>query len=187
MSDRQWEGFLNLLGVMPLQFEIHAFARREYFHDTPTPHNVELRFLPFAPTEADVMRHFRENRVSACYMGLWKDPARALFANTSLSSKLTTYAATGLPVIVDGTQESVAWKLVERYGAGVLCGSDAKASAADLSRLFGRADAWRSMMQGAMRLYAEEFDMDLNLERLTSVFRRSAAEPRRRDRTHADE
>ena len=100
-----------------------------------------------------------------------KEAAQALFAATSLSSKLTTYAGAGLPVIADAPVRSVAWRLVEKHGAGIRCGDDAPESLQELTRLFSDAEAWARMADGASRMCREEFDLDRNAQGLQKLLR----------------
>ena len=170
-SRQQWLAFMAMLGQLPWQFEILAFAQQDHFHGVPPDGNVTVRFLPYAPTEADVMKRFRASGVHACYLGLVKEAAQALFAATSLSSKLTTYAGAGLPVIADAPVRSVAWRLVEKHGAGIRCGDDAPESLQELTRLFSDAEAWARMADGASRMCREEFDLDRNAQGLQKLLR----------------
>lgn len=120
VSPWQWATFTRLLAGLPYEVEIVAFAYADLFPFASLPPNVRLRMEPYAPTEEDVIHALRSAGVHACYLGLWKERGRRLFGRTSLSAKLTTYAAAGLPVIVDSAEDSAAWQIVNRYGAGIL-------------------------------------------------------------------
>ena len=119
-SAAQWQAFLSLLHQLEWRFEIEVFSDPDYFPKVPPPANVSIRFQPYEPTEQSLVRRMRELKVHVCYLGLWKEKEKRLFAGTSLSSKLTAYAAAGLPVIVNAPEDSVAWRLVRKHGAGVL-------------------------------------------------------------------
>jgi hypothetical protein len=168
-SNKQWDAFLKLLGRLEWRFEIQVFADPDFFHRAPSPPNVAVQFLPYLPTEMEVIRNLRARRIHACYLGLWKDEKRALFARTSLSSKLSTYAAAGLPVIVDAPEDSVAWRLVGRHGAGILCGPEEEGTLGRLRDLFGQAAVWQAMSVGASALCRAEFNLENNMERFTGL------------------
>jgi hypothetical protein len=173
-SEAQWNTFLSCLGRLPWKFEIFAFAQMDHFHNLQTPPNVDLKLQPYAPTEADVICHFRERGVHACYLVLTKEHSQQLFARTSLSSKLTTYAAAGLPVIADVPAESVAWSLVERYGAGVRFTDNDDDTRRCLQELFGDSAVWKRMAEGADRLCSEEFALDRHVQHFQSLLRATA-------------
>ncbi len=175
VSARQWSAFLQLLARLPFEFELILFAYEDLFHDVPLPANVRVALQPFAEEESGIIDTFHRCGVHACYLGLWKEPERLLFGRTSLSAKLTTYAAAGLPVIVDGGADSSAWDLVSRYGAGVLCGDDEASARAELDRLMSDASLRRSMGAGAARMCRVEFDLDANAARLAARLARTAA------------
>jgi len=170
----QWREFLAGLAGLPFRFEIVAFADEDFFPGSKPPPNVTVARRPYAATESDVIRAFREEAMCACYLGLGKEPAARVFARTSLSSKLTTYAAAGLPVIVDGPAESVAWRLVREYGAGILCDDDDAAAVEALQALFTDPAAWRRMAEGSARMCREEFNLERNAERFRQLLARTA-------------
>lgn len=114
----QWRSFLDLLGSLPFRIEIVLFGNADDL-GTEFPRTVTVNPQPYAASEETVISTFR-SQVDACYLGLWREPERALFARTSLSSKLVSYVAAGRPVIVDAPVDSVAWRLVRQYGAGIL-------------------------------------------------------------------
>ena len=169
ISREQWLAFLNLLGQLPFKFEIIAFADKDHFHHVELPSNVEMKPQPYAATEADVVRGFRDTGVHACHLGLWKEENRALFGGTSLSAKLITYAASGLPIIVDGPSKSVAWRLVKKHGAGVLYESDESSALDGLGKLFGDAEVWRRMAEGSARMCRTEYDLEDSVERFKDI------------------
>jgi hypothetical protein len=173
-SHEQWDNFLSCLGRLPWSFVIVAFPQMDHFHRLRPPINVTLDVQPYAPTEADVMRKFRECGVQACYLALTKEHSQQLFARTSLSSKLSTYAGAGVPVIADAPAASVAWRLVSRHGAGVRCTEDAEETVGSLKSLFGDPAVWQRMAEGADRLCAEEFDLDRNVARFQDLLRAAA-------------
>jgi hypothetical protein len=173
VTPRQWSEFLAILSGIPFRFEIAAFAYADLFPDVALPANVTLRAEPYVETEADVIRTFRELGVHACYLGLYREPERLLFGRTSLSAKLTTYLAAALPVIVDASADSAAWRLVERYGAGVRCGEDVAAARNALTGLLGDPAVWLAAARGAAALCRAEFDLGRNMEALRAQLRRT--------------
>jgi len=173
VSAWQWERFLAILSTLPWEIEIVAYASMEAFHDLPTPPNVTISPQPFAETEADLIDAFRMGSIHFCYMGLWREPDRALFPRTSFSAKLTTYAAAGLPVIVDGPIDMATWLLIKQYDGGLLL-SDEDARAADqLNECLSDADQWREMAKGSRRMCHEHLCLEANTRRfaetLTSI------------------
>lgn len=175
VTSRQWKAFLAVLGGLPFPVEVIAFANQDLFHAVGLPQNVTIAHRPFAETEADVIRAFHQAGVHACYLGLYKEPNRRLFGATSLSAKLTTYAAAGLPVVVDGPAQSVAWRLVRQYDSGVLCGDDRAAAVRDLSALLSDPPTWKRMARGSARMCRQEFDLTANAARLGSLLAATAA------------
>lgn len=178
-SDRvQWERFVCLLGKLPCRVEIVAFVDRDQFHDVTLPANVVVNHQSFAATERDVIEAFQRGGFHACYLSLWRSTERRLFARTSLSSKLATYCAAGVPTIVDGPVDSVAWRLVREYGAGVLLEGDetgalpGETNTKRMQDVFGNPTVWSSMSQGAERLVRSEFDLEKNVERFTELLAR---------------
>jgi len=166
VSESQWREFLALLGRLSFDFEIIAFVEQQgFFRATPAA-NTTIVFQGYAPTEEDIVRFFSAEQVAACYLGLWKEPGKALFCRTSLSSKLATYAAAGLPVIVDGPKESVAWSLVGQYDAGVRWDGGGE-SEAEIASLFGDAWVWQRKAFGMRKLQAEHLDLETNLARFS--------------------
>ena len=173
--EREWLRFLSLLSRLPASFEILAFVDRESFFNVPLPANVLMRFEAYLPDEESLIRRFREAAPAAAYLGLTRLPQQAWFSRYSLSSKLAAYTAAALPVIVDGPAESEAWRLVNAYGAGVLCGDDDTAATTCLGRLFGADEDRRSMSRGSARLCSEKFDLERNMKPFRETLSASAA------------
>ena len=107
------------------------------------------------------------------YLGLWKDARQRLFAGTSLSAKLTTYAASACPVIVDAPSDSVAWGLVSRHGAGIRLGADPDANQRELSDLMSSPARWHRHAAGAEALCSAAFDLEKNMLKFTSLLARA--------------
>lgn len=183
-SCEQWQTFVDELGKLPYRFEFDAYAWEDSIPKAELPSNVKVSIQPYLVDERDLIRRLQEGGYDAAYLPLWRESARLLFSRTSLSSKLTTYAAAGLPVIVDGPEDSAAWELVRRHEAGLVldhttppdgpCScrsvSGRSANARDeLMRLFSDQDYRERLAAGAGRLCREEFDLERNVGRLRAL------------------
>lgn len=170
----QWREFLNRLAALPYDFEFLAVAHAEPFFGVELPGNV--RFVPvgYAETETDLIACLRGRGVHACYLGVWRDPELGLFGRTSLSSKLATYAAVGAPLIVDASEDSVAWRLVSRFGAGVQCGMDTPQALKRFGAVFENTETWQRMANGALTMCREHFELESNAARLARVLTETA-------------
>lgn len=157
----QWQRFLERLGALPYRIELDAYAWADSIPVATLPVNVTLSVMPYLEDEQELVRRLQSGGYHAAYLPLWLDARRALFSRTSLSSKLTTYAAAGLPVLVDGPAESAAWTLVNRYQAGLR--SEA------MAKLFHDTMLQVRLSEGARRLCREEFNLDRNVERLKAI------------------
>jgi hypothetical protein len=164
----QWKEFLGVLARMPWQFEVLAFVDRETFFHTGMPPNARLLFRPYAATEADLIRELATAGVWACYLGVSRAPGDAAFSLYSLSSKLTAYAAAGLPSVADAPATSAVCRLVQAHAAGVLYDGGAEARHS-LQRLFSDADLRRRLGAGALRLCRAEMDLDRNVSRFAEL------------------
>lgn len=176
IGERQWTAFLGWLGQLPYDFRLVVFADRDAFFSVPTPANAAVEHCEYVSSEADVIRRFRAERVDACYLGLSLRPDQRMFAAHSLSSKLAAYAAAAAPVIVHGPAESAAWRLVEKYGAGILCDSEGAEPPGALSALFAGGEAPARMAAGAEQLCRMEFDLEKNVKRLADAIAATALE-----------
>lgn len=161
-SDEQWLSFLKTLSVLPFAFEIVAFMDKDYFPDIEMPENVRFKHFDFVVTD-DFLERFVEEGCDACYLGLYKEKEWDLFCRTSLSSKLATYAAAGLPIMVDAPSDSVVWRYVDKYSAGILC-EDEKNTVEGLKFLFSDNEVWTGMANGSRRMFESEFELDRNVE-----------------------
>lgn len=168
VSLTQWQTFLGHLGSLPYTFEFDAYAWGDSIPRTAYPGNVTVKVPPYIEREEELVRRLQEGGYDACYLPLWREAERQLFGKTSLSSKLTTYAAAGLPVIVDGPEESVAGALVRQFGAGVAAEGDGD-SRASLNRLFSDHEYWRGLSTGSVRLCHEVFHLEQNVSILRDV------------------
>jgi hypothetical protein len=160
----QWAQFVRALGCLPWRIEVVAFAAPDCFHNGACPENVKIAYQDYQPTELDVVRRLRELGVHACYLGLWREPEKAFFARTSVSSKMTTYAAAGLPIIMDVPEDAAVWGLVQKHGAGIRMTGEQAQDALSLKSLFLGGESWVSLANGARRLCECELDLDKNIE-----------------------
>jgi hypothetical protein len=178
VTDSQWAAWLAVLGSLPWQIELLAFASPDTIPKASLPSNVSWRLLPYVDDECEIAECFVKEGVHACYLGLRRSPQWLLFNSTSLSSKLATYLSAAVPVIVDAPEDSVAWRLVRQYKAGVWLDDGVnEESGSDHSRevllkLFSDEFIWRSMAAGSARLCSEEFDLGTNSAKLASVLAR---------------
>lgn len=168
VSDRQWRDFLGMLSELDYEFKLHVFGSQEYLNDVEMPTNVEYVFHGYAQEE-NVIRFFHNSNIHLLYLGVWKDEEHSLFARTSLSSKLTTYAASGVPVVADVPEDSVAWRLLEKYDAGVLCGNDRNAAIAGMNEILGDESVWEKKAQGCSELCREHFDLEKNVQKFREL------------------
>jgi len=174
ISPEQWGRFLTAVGQATAKVEVLVVTDDDSFHSTVTPPaNVRITRQSYFQSERALLEFFRSAGLSACYLGLWHEGGRRLFAATSLSSKLCAYAATAVPVIVDAPEESVAWRLVADYNAGVRIAPDG-VTGETLGSLLRDGDRWQTMATGAGRLCREEFDLDRNVARFAQLLRKTA-------------
>jgi len=165
----QWKTWLRLLSRLPWDMELVAFASPDTVPAVELPRNVRWRFHAYVDDERSIVEAFVSERVHACYLGLRRADCWGLFNRTSLSSKLVTYSAAGLPVIVDAPRDSVAWEMVSRYGAGVRLDSDDTAAIGGLKNLLGDPGKWRACAEGSARMCGAEFDLEDCAGRLTEL------------------
>ncbi len=161
VAQERWQMFLDRLAKIDMDFEILVFSG-EPVRSSYRPENVSFVQNPYVDSEHELLSAFRTEGIDACYLGLWQEPEWRLFVKTSLSSKLTSYAAAGLPVIFDGPEESVAWRLIKSYGAGIMLGDSAEVSS-ELRGLFTEKSMWESLADGSVQLWEKEFLMDVKM------------------------
>lgn len=176
--DSQWNHWLSLLGSLPWQIELLAFASPDTIPKADLPMNVRWRLQPYVNDEREITECFVREGVHACYLGLRQTSQWGLFNRTSLSSKLATYISAAVPVIVDAPEDSVAWRFVRQYHAGMRVEDGGAAfgvssltdrNRVQLKKMFSDEVEWRQMAQGSVRLCAEKFDLDTNTVKLMSL------------------
>ncbi len=159
-STGQWQRFLMALGRLPNPVEVVSFTPEADIPHTVLPPHVRLTFRPYAAQETELIAAMADAELDAAYLGVWREPERRLFGRTSLSSKLTAYAAAGLPVLVDAEADAVAATLVAQYGAGLRLDANPAVAAEAIQNMLTDADRWNACAGGARRLAAEAFDLD---------------------------
>jgi hypothetical protein len=170
----QWQRFVNQMGRLDRDVELLVCAPKDWFPDAVMPGDVRVREIPYQPTEQDVIRRFRAEGVHACYLGLWRDQARSVFVRTSLSSKLTAYAGVGAPIVVDAPQESAAWRLVDRYGAGILLDGDENSDALKISCLFKDTKKWSRLAAGTAAMCRDFYDLESRVGRFAALLQETS-------------
>jgi len=113
-----------------------------------------LEPLPFAPHET-VLKDL--NEVDVLYLPLSIDPAFSNFAKFSLSTKMVSYLASGLPIFYHGPEDSAAYRLLSHYRACAACFSNDPDQILDALR---DAQTRRSeLVENALRLAREKFHL----------------------------
>ena len=110
-----------------------------------------------------MVRGLREKGVHACYLGLWREPEKAFFGRTSVSSKMTSYAAAGLPIIADVSEDAEVWRMITKHGAGVRLSGESH-DIQTLESLFRGGAGWESHARGALQLCEQELNLERNIE-----------------------
>lgn len=191
-SAGQWQGFLDQLATLPYRFEFDAYAWQDSIPKAQIPENVNVNMMPYLVEERKLIRRLHAGGYDASYLALWLEPEKRQFCRTSLSSKLTTYVAAGLPVIYHGPPDSEAWRLISSHNAGVFLtrgqppssrkeglrrpwwavGSGREAlegNLGQLMRVFSDEKARQEMAAGARRLCEQEFCLEQNVGRLCGL------------------
>lgn len=113
-----------------------------------------LEPLPFAP-HATVLEDL--NAMDILYLPLSIDPAFSNFAKFSLSTKMVSYLAAGLPIFYHGPKDSASHSLLSQYRACAACFSN------DPDQIFDAlcdAQACRlELVENALRLAREKFQL----------------------------
>ncbi len=168
VSSSQWLRFLGLLEALPYRFSLVTYADADHFPAVPLPSNVTIEAHAYETNEGNMITALHHDGLTAAYLGLWREPERGLFARTSLSSKLTAYAAAGVPVIVDAPADSLVTKLVLGHQAGiVLAGNENETEI--LSRLFSDQSLQVQCAEGALELALEVFVLEDNVVRFRDM------------------
>ncbi len=175
IDEPQWAAFTRALGRLPYRVEIVSFTPPDEFPRGTYPDNISLHFEPYAKGHDELILAFRSAQIDAGYLGVWNDTKRAIFGQTSLSSKLTSYAACGVPVIVHSREDAAVWDLVRPFGAGVRFDENSPGGGTLLEDLFSNPDTWFNLAQGAHALARESLNLDANAEILARALCKAAA------------
>ncbi len=135
-------------------FEVRLIMRggRHFRGEVSGAPVTEVR--PFA--SPDVVRGDLEE-VDLLYLPLSIDPRYSNFAKYSLSTKMVTYLASGLPILYHGPEESAAYRLLSQHKACAACFSN---DPCELLQAMLEAHAHReSIVKNALQLGREEFQM----------------------------
>ena len=170
----QWQRFVNALGACEGRFEVEAFAWQDSMPSVEMPSNVTVRCRPYLEREQDLLKELRDGGYAAAYLGLWREARRRLFVSTSLSSKLVTYAAAGLPVLYDGPDETVVWRLLSQYGGGVMLPANDAGAVGALRRVLGDDGLRSELARGMGAMCASEFLLEERIGSLIDLIARSA-------------
>mgnify|MGYP001565224908 CR=1 FL=1 len=174
VSREQWAQFMGLLSRLNCKVELLAYTDRDFFPEVTIPANVTLRVEKYVPSERELINCLRSAGIHGFYLGVWKDKEKELFWRTSLSSKISTYAAAGAPLIVDAAADSLVWKLVSKYNAGIRVGTgNDDDDVRQLSSVCFDPYSWDSYAQGLSRLSVKELDLDNQLIKLLDCFKRT--------------
>ncbi len=163
----QWATFMRQLSRLPYQFEIVAYAADESFADLAVPHNVQIKMMPYVESERELIRSMAASGACCGYVGLPREGLGEHFARTSLSSKLTSYAAAGLPILIDGSEESAAWQMVQEHGAGVRVIEDA----APFEVLCSNQTHWEALAAASRQMAEAVFCLERNVPALEAQLR----------------
>ena len=129
-----------------------------------------VTFLPFG-SEAEVSRDIRE--ADLLYLPLPFDRRYELFTRFSLSTKLVTYLASGLPIVYHGPQDSAAASLLGRHDAAILVPSlDPRVISEALASLSGAR--LHEVATNGLRLARERFDLATQQARFRDTVRQCA-------------
>jgi glycosyltransferase involved in cell wall biosynthesis len=173
IEDDQWSAFLRHLGRLPFTFEFISFTPPDAVPSAKYPKNVSLHFEPYVSRDVELVEAFDRAAVDACYLGIWNTDANALFGQTSLSSKLTTYSAAAVPVIVHGRHDAAAWHLVDHYKAGIRFNENEAGTHDALLGVLSDRQSWADRAEGARRLCEAEFSLETNVAALTETLSRT--------------
>jgi len=105
-----------------------------------------------------------------CYLPYWLDPRFAIATRLAFPTKLSTYLASGRPVLFHGPARSSPAQFFARYPAAVSCHSNAPADlVAAIAELIGDPDAYaRAAMEGR-RALSSELTVDLFRRRFADL------------------
>lgn len=116
-----------------------------------------VRILPFA-SEAEVQRDMKE--ADLLYLPLPFEKEYELFVRFSLSTKMVTYVASGIPILYHGPPDSAVHALLKANDAALLCAKAAPDVLAEMLRVYIKdKDMGTHSAQNALELARRSFDL----------------------------
>ncbi len=116
-----------------------------------------VRILPFA-SEAEVQRDMKE--ADLLYLPLPFEKEYELFVRFSLSTKMVTYVASGIPILYHGPPDSAVHALLKANDAALLCAKAAPDVLAEMLRVYIKdKDMGTYSAQNALELARRSFDL----------------------------
>jgi hypothetical protein len=164
---RQWAECMAKLAARYHRVEVTVISS-DSDAAIPAVSGVSIRRMPYVEDDGELLHMLRRNGTHAGYLGLWKEPARALFALTSLSSKVVTYAAAGIPILYDGPERSAVAGLLGKYNAGLTVDEAA-------GGVLGERVAWTRIAAGSAAMARQALNADLSAQELTRLLTAAAA------------
>jgi hypothetical protein len=125
---------------------------RHFAWEDPAAPPIEVR--PFGAPEV-VQEDLKD--VDLLYLPLSIDPADTNFAKFSLSTKMITYLASGIPILYHGPRESAAFALLDSAKACAACFSNSPDEIHDC--ILAAKQRSESLAANALRLAQERFDL----------------------------
>ena len=163
----QWLRFVKGLTTAFRNVEIVAVGDARRQAELARPCGVRIVHHAYFASEEELVAFLQASRADAGYAGVWDGEDRRLFAATSFSSKITAYAAAGIPTIFDGPGDSAAWKVLRRWNAGLLW-RDAGASMGAVVDLKDPVQ-WQAMADGALLMCRHELCLERNARQFQDV------------------
>lgn len=115
--------------------------------------NMPLEFLGWRP-QAETLRLLSEADVLYC--PYWFDPAFELQARLSFPAKLTTYLASGRPVLFHGPDYAEPANFLQENGAGLVCSSKRKSKLIEaLTRLTSDPDLYSTLTENGRAAFEQ--------------------------------
>lgn len=165
IDKEQWDKFIATLEDLPFRFEFHLFTPPDLAPFVQDTTKTKFIFHSYVDDEYEIIRFLIDQDIDACYLGVWRDAKRALFSTTSLSSKLTTYLASGAPVIVDAPKNSAVVNLLKRYEFGVDVTNKNR-----LELIMSDLNIWKMVSKQVQAALLQHFDLHRNLKQIEKQF-----------------
>jgi hypothetical protein len=175
----QWLRFVKGLTAAFGSVEMVAVGDARRQAKLARPYGIRIVHHDYFASEEEMVAFLQASRVDAGYAGVWEGEDRRLFARNSFSSKITVYAAAGIPTIFDGPDDSAAWKVLRRWNAGILWREDEESMGA-LKKLKDPVQ-WRAMADGALSMCRQELCLERNARKFREVL--SAVAEQKEDRS----